>query len=76
MISTTERIETTRWAPTSCKWSYDSYNPYKLTSKLVTGVITLLIGVITQFIIFIAVGGPTLYLSIEAQSGPQKTSYK
>ena len=36
-----------RWAPTSCKWGY---NPYKLPYKWVTGVITLLMGVITPFI--------------------------
>ena len=37
----------TRWAPTSYKLSY---NPYRWPYKWVTGVITLLIGVITQFI--------------------------
>ena len=37
----------TRWAPTSCKWSY---NPYKWTSKLVTVVITSISGVITLLI--------------------------
>ena len=37
----------TRWAPTSYKLSY---NPYKWPYKWVTGVIPLLIGVITQFI--------------------------
>ena len=37
----------TRWAPTSYKLSY---NPYKWPYKWVTGVITLLIGVIIQFI--------------------------
>ena len=37
----------TRWAPTSYKWGYNSYKwPY----KWVTGVITLLIGVITPSI--------------------------
>ncbi len=36
-----------RWAPTSFKWSY---NPYKWPYKWVTGVITLLIGVITPLI--------------------------
>ena len=38
--------DTTRWAPTSCKWSY---NLYKWPYKWVTGVITLLMGVITPF---------------------------
>ena len=38
---------TTRWAPTSYKWSY---NLYKWPYKWVTGVITLLMGVITPFI--------------------------
>ena len=37
----------TRWAPTSYKWSY---NLYKWPYKWVTGVITLLMGVITPFI--------------------------
>ena len=37
----------TRWAPTSYRLSY---NPYKWPCKWVTGVITLLIGVIIQFI--------------------------
>ena len=37
----------TRWAQTSYKLSY---NPYKWPYKRVTGVITLLIGFITQFI--------------------------
>ena len=37
----------TRWAPTIYKWSC---NPYKWPYKWVTGVITLLIGVITPFI--------------------------
>ena len=37
----------TRWAPTSYRLSY---NPYKWPYKWVTGVITLLIGVIIQFI--------------------------
>ena len=37
----------TRWAPTSYKLSH---NPYKWPYKRVTGVITLLIGVITQSI--------------------------
>ena len=36
----------TRWAPTSYKLSY---NPYKWFVKWVTGVITLLIGVISPF---------------------------
>ena len=45
----------TRWAPTSYKYSY---NPYKWPYKWVTGVITLLIGVITPFI---TGRGPTLY---------------
>ncbi len=44
----------TRWAPTSYKWSY---KPYKWPYKWVTGVITLLIGVITPFI---TSRGPTL----------------
>ena len=47
----------TRWAPTSYKWSY---KPYKWPYKWVTGVITLLIGVITPFI---TSRGPTLYQS-------------
>ena len=38
----------TRWAPTSYKWSYN--NLYKWPDKWVTGVITLLMGVITPFI--------------------------
>ena len=46
----------TRWAPTSDKWSY---KPYKWPYKWVTGVITLLIGVITPFI---TSRGPTLYM--------------
>ena len=37
----------TRWASTSYKWSY---NPYKWPCKWVTGVITLLTGVISPFI--------------------------
>ena len=37
----------TRWAPTSYKWSY---NPYKWPHKWETGVVTLLLGVITPFI--------------------------
>ena len=45
----------TRWAPTSYKWSY---NPYKWPYNWVTGVITLLIEVITPFI---TSRGPTLY---------------
>ena len=45
----------TRWAPTIYKWSY---KPYKWPYKWVTGVITLLIGVITPFI---TSRGPTLY---------------
>ena len=45
----------TRWAPTSYKWSY--FQPYKWPYKWVTGVITLLIGVITPFI---TSRGPTL----------------
>ena len=44
----------TRWAPTNYKWSY---KPYKWPYKWVTGVITLLIGVITPFI---TSRGPTL----------------
>ena len=44
-----------RWAPTSYKWSY---KPYKWPYKWVTGVITLLIGVITPFI---TSRGPTLF---------------
>ena len=43
-----------RWAPASYKWSY---KPYKWPYKWVTGVITLLIGVITPFI---TSRGPTL----------------
>ena len=44
----------TRWAPTIYKWSYNSYKwPY----KWVTGVITLLIRVITPVI---TGRGPTL----------------
>ena len=39
----------TRWAPTSYKLSYNPYK-YKWPYKWVTGVIPLLIGVITQFI--------------------------
>ena len=37
----------TRWAPTIYKWTY---NPYKWPYKWVTGVITLLIGIITPVI--------------------------
>ena len=37
----------TRWAPTSCKLSY---NPYKWPYKWVTGGITLISGVITLLI--------------------------
>ena len=48
------RIVGTRWAPTNYKWSY---KPYKWPYKWVTGVITLLIGVITPFI---TSRGPTL----------------
>ena len=48
----------TRWAPTRYKWSY---KPYKWPYKWVTGVITLLIGVITPFI---TSRGPTLYIYI------------
>ena len=44
-----------RWAPTSYKWSY---KPYKWPYKWVTGVITLLIGVITPFT---TSRGPTLW---------------
>ena len=51
----TTRCAPTRWAPTSYKWSY---KPYKWPCKWVTGVITLLIGVITPFI---TSRGPTLY---------------
>ena len=40
-------VAATRWAPAGCKWSY---NPYKWPYNWVTGVITLLIGVITPFI--------------------------
>ena len=46
---------TARWAPTNYKWSY---KPYKWPYKWVTGVITLLIGVITPFI---TSRGPTLW---------------
>ena len=45
----------TRWAPTSYKWSY---NPYKWPYNWVTGVITLLIEVITPLV---TSRGPTLY---------------
>ena len=45
---------TARWAPANYKWSY---KPYKWPYKWVTGVITLLIGVITPFI---TSRGPTL----------------
>ena len=51
----------TRWAPTSCKWSY---NPYKWPYKWVTGVITVLIGVVTPVI---SGRGPTLYYSSNGQ---------
>ena len=37
----------TRWAPTSYKWSY---NPYKWPYNWETGVISLLVGVITPLI--------------------------
>ena len=40
-------IDAARWAPTNYKWSY---NLYKWPYKWVTGVITLLMGVITPFI--------------------------
>ena len=50
---------TTRWAPTIYKWTY---NPYKWPYKWVTGVITLLIGVITPVI---TGRGPTLNKSKE-----------
>ena len=46
-----------RWAPTSYKWSY---KPYKWPYKWVTGVIALLIGVITPFI---TSRGPTLWMN-------------
>ena len=46
----------TRWAPTSYKWSY---NPYKWPYNWVTGVITLLVEVITPLI---TSRGPTLYI--------------
>ena len=55
MVSQNPLVVFTRWAPTSYKWSY---KPYKLPYKWVTGVITLLIGVITPFI---TSRGPTLY---------------
>ena len=45
-----------RWAPTSYKWSY---NPYKWPYNWVTGVITLLIEVITPLITY---RGPTLWI--------------
>ena len=45
----------TRWAPTSYKWSY---NPFKWPYNWVTGVVTLLIEVITPHI---TCRGPTLY---------------
>ena len=45
----------TRWAPTSYKWSY---NHYKWPYNWVTGVITLLIEVITPLV---TSRGPTLY---------------
>ena len=48
----------TRWAPTSYKWSY---NPYKWPYKWITGVITLLVEVITPLI---TSRGPTLYIYI------------
>ena len=47
-------LPSTRWAPTSYKWSY---KPYKWPYKWVTGVITLLIGLITPLI---TGRGPTL----------------
>ncbi len=47
---------TTRWAPTSYKWSC---NPYKWPYKWVTGVITPISEVIT---LLITGRGPTLYL--------------
>ena len=50
-----EIVDTTRRAPTIYKWSY---NPYKWPYKWVTGVITLLIGVIN---LVINGRGPTLY---------------
>ena len=50
-----QRSGPARWAPTSYKWSY---KPYKWPYKWVTGVITLLIGVITPFI---TGRGPTLW---------------
>ena len=43
-FSVKDHCFTTRWAPTSYKWSY---NPYKCLYKWVTGLITLLIGVTT-----------------------------
>ena len=52
--SQTKKAVPTRWAPTSFKWSC---KPYKWPYKCVTGVITLLIGVITPFI---TSRGPTL----------------
>ena len=48
-------IHPARWAPTSYKWSY---SPYKWPCKWVTGVITPIGGVITQFI---TGRGPTLW---------------
>ena len=45
----------TRWAPTSYKWSY---NPYKWPYNWVTGVITLLMEVITPLI---TSRGPTFH---------------
>ena len=55
-----------RWAPTSYKWSY---KPYKWPYKWVTGVITLLIGVITPFI---TSRGPTLCVSLQRKRGVNK----
>ena len=48
-------FETTRWAPSSCKWTY---NPYKWPYKWLTVLITLVVGVINPFI---TGRGPTLH---------------
>ena len=49
-------LPSTRWAPSSYKWSY---NPYKWPYKWLTVLITLVIGVINPVI---TGRGPTLYL--------------
>ena len=56
MVKVQDNVATyaTRWAPTSYKWSY---KPYKWPYKWVTGVITLLMELITPLI---TGRGPTL----------------